>query len=418
MLLEENKSPLMFNRPRIADKRILEGALGLYQGLHVGANLPQFMTDFVRNLGMPFIVDPMVYIFTLRPKQLLDRKKGTLRPSINNMGNQYGSLCQQSAGKKAITPTDFLSDSKGLESITASVLRYQKSKFSGQLQIFNSYYDKYAFLDDGNPHPTGVASSPEVLVPPYFPFKKPGDQWYSITLECAKLVLSLKEQNDRIFPVILLDSGILKNSGEVNQIIDEFGSQRFDGFFPWINDFKEENEKLEKLKGLLRLVKGLASDNRLVFKLFGGYFSALLFAYGLKGFSCGLGYGSDKNVFKFDAGGGKTVPKFYIPKLHHSLELGDAERLLRAYPSLQCHCKVCRGVYANNMDDFTEMRQRGRCESHFLNIRRNELKEIGEKGFGRVFSEMENAIKEFDRELLVNVESLKLWCKALEGSTR
>lgn len=107
MLLDVSKRPLMFIRPRSADKIILEEALGLYQGLHVSATSPQFMTDFVRELGKPFIIDPMVYIFSLRPKQLLDKKKGTIKPSINTLGCQYGSLYQQSAGKRSIIPTDF-----------------------------------------------------------------------------------------------------------------------------------------------------------------------------------------------------------------------------------------------------------------------------------------------------------------------
>src|SRR4030042_4370790 len=419
LLFNTNERPLMFIRPRNSDKRILEEALGLFSGLHVNDTLPQFMTDFVRNLGKPFILDPMVYIFTLPPKQLLNKKKGTLRPSIDILGKHYGSLYQEAAGKCAITPTDLLADSGAIEAITKNVLKYQKIKFAGQLQLFNPYYNKYKLWDDGDCRPANVLSTlPEVLVPPYFLFKKPDDLWYRISIECAKTALSLRNQGDYIFPVLLIDSEILGDLNSIKHIVDDFGSKEFDGFFLWVNGFKEESEKPVRLGGLLQLIKGLSSDNKPVFKLFGSYFSALLFAYGLKGFSCGLGYGSDKNIFKFGASGGKTVPKYYIPRLHRSIQLGDAERLLKSYPSLRCNCKICGEVYGENIDKFTEMQKRGRCEAHFLNVRKNELKEIGERGLNRAFSEMEKTIKEFNRDLLVNTESLKQWCEVLNSTTR
>lgn len=418
-MLDIHERPLMLIRPRVIDKKTLEEGLGLFNGFHINASIPQFMTNFIRNMGKPFILDPMVYIFTIRPKQLLDKEKGTLRPSVHDLAGRYGALYQANAGKRAIAPKDIAAEAGGIESITRNVLEYQRNKFTGQMEFFNPYYDKYALWGDKDTLPTNILSLvPEVFVPPYFLFKNTSDAWYRLTIECAKYSLALKESNEYIFPTLLFDPEILGSQDSIKRILEELAPQKFDGFFLWANGFKEEDEKTDRLQGLLQLVQGLSAGRRPVFKLFGGYFSALLFAYGLKGFTCGLGYGSDKNIYKFGTGGGKKgmpFSKFYVPRLHRSIELGDAERLLRSYPDLRCSCRICNEVYGKNIDKFTEMQKLGRCESHFLNVRRSELKEIGANGVEKILPELKRTINEFNQNPLVKIESLKRWCEVLES---
>ena len=63
-----------------------------------------------------------------------------------------------------------------------------------------------------------------------------------------------------------------------------------------MNDFKEENASVKQLEGLIKLVAMLACSQKPVLKLYGGYFSALLWHGDLIGFSFGLGYGASRSV--------------------------------------------------------------------------------------------------------------------------
>lgn len=414
----DGQGPLILLRPQNKDKRVLQQADGLYHGLHVSASLPGFMTDFVRELGKPFIVDPATYIFMLRPKRVLDPKKGGTRPGVARLAEKYGSPFQDAVGKRSLTAADFPEGAAATDESVRRVLQYQKAKFSGQLTLaLDPYYEKYT-LDGAVPQPGAAPplNSPYFLVPPYFPFRRVGDPWYALSLRLADRALALKEEGDRIAPTLLLAGEVLEDQAQVAQIVSHYGGRSFDGTLLWVNDFREEWESKARLKGLVALVQGLAAKGRPVFKLFGGYFSVLLFAKGLSGFSCGLGYGSSKNAYAYGAGGGKSNPKFYVPRLHRSLELGDAERLLRAYPDLRCACKVCRNVYAADMNRFSEMVQSGRCQSHFLNARRAETKAFLADGLERCLRGIRPTIEAYKDNLLVDVKPLQVWSEVLSGA--
>lgn len=417
MLRSSSQHPVMLIRPRNTDKRVLEQALGHYYGLHVAAALPDFMTRFVRDLGKPVIIDPMAYVFALRPKQLLRPNNRTLRLSLKTLSAEYGPLIEAYAGTRALTPTDLLGDLNKLKTFTVKVLDYQRKKLHGQLSLINPYYDKYNLWETQEGERIEIAASvasPEVLIPPYFSFKEPGDGWYTTTLECAKEALSIREPGQPVFPTLLFTSDLLESTNLIDRIAGDFGQQGFDGFFIWLNDFKEDAEGINRIKGLVRLVKKLSQGGRPVYKLYGGYLSVLFFAYGLKGFSCGLGYGMSKNVYAFGTGGRQPSPKFYIPALHRSLELGDAERLLRAYPNLRCSCKICKTTYGEDINCFADMRSRGLCEAHFLNARRLELKDIAEKGINHCVGTLKETVAEFKSNLLVDVSALETWMRVIE----
>lgn len=414
----DSQGPLILLRPLNKDKRVLQQADGLYHGLHVPASLPTFMTDFVRELGKPFIVDPTTYIFMLRPKRVLDPKKGVTRPGVAELAEKYGWPFQDAVGRRALTGDDFPEGSSSTDEAVRRVLQHQKAKFSGQMLLpLDPYYAKYT-LDGARLQADAAPSlnSPSFLVPPYFPFRRVGDPWYALSLRLADRALALKEEGDRIAPIVLLAREVLGDHAQVAQILSDYGGRAFDGALVWVNDFHEEWEPKARLQGLMTLVQGLAGMGRPVFKLFGGYFSVLLFAKGLNGFSCGLGYGSSKNAYAYGGGGGKSNPKFYVQRLHRSLELGDAERLLRAYPDLRCACKICRNVYGTDMNKFPEMMKPGRCQSHFLNARRAETRTFLADGLEKCLRDMEPTIKAHKDNLLVDVKPLQVWSEVLSGA--
>jgi hypothetical protein len=323
--------------------------------------------------------------------------------------------------RRGLKPDDLLSDDRKRRAFVAKVLSYQRSFLSGQLELMNPYYAEYAAWaeEEGEkPSVANTTASPAVLVPPYFYFAKVGDDWYMSTLRCAQAALRARDGEEPVFPIVHFGPRLLTDEVALDRMAGDYGSGGFDGFFLWPNGFREERESWNKCRGLVRLVTLLADTGKPVFKLFGGFFSALLFDYGLKGFSCGLGYGMSKNAFARGGRGGKLQPQFYVPALHRSLALPDAERLLSAIPELRCGCKVCRGTYGKDMKEFRKMGAKGVCESHFLNARREELKSMARKGIPRMLRLMEHTAKSFSANELVDVGALYTWKRVLEEGGR
>ena len=300
--------------------------------------------------------------------------------------------------------------------IAQNVLDYQRSRFLGQPRLFNVYYDKYALWDDEEiPEPLASSMVPAVLIPPYFYFTRAGDPWYEVSLEFATKSLGLRQPGESVWPVLLIPPRSIANSDEIAIIMRDYGSGGFDGIFIWINNFSEERDhSIKKHEGLASLVSQLASAGKPVFKLFGGYFSALLYPLGLLGFSCGLGYGSSKNAFAYGRGGGPVQPNYYIPRLHRALPLNSAEELLRAYPSLRCSCGACVETFGTDMDRFGQMRKHGLCQSHFLNVRHQELKRISDHTPEELLAELEDTIPELSSDGALDVGHLDVWNRVLK----
>lgn len=415
MLTNLENKPSLFLRPRQTDRKVLESVntIGCYDGIHLGTNMPPFIVRLVNQLGKNAFNDPVTYLFALPAKKLIN-ENGKVKPSIKRLGEKYGPLISKIVGKRALRPDDILKSKKNIISFVKHVTDLQVEQFEGQQFLLNPYYDKYSKWASSEAVALNIPSNhvPNVVIPPYFFFTTHGDDWYQASIECAKSSLSLS--NKPIYPTLLFSRKLLLDELAIHRVIDDFTNLKVEGYFIWPNDFNEEDELKDSLIGLIKLVKGLSKTGRTVFKLYGSYFSLLLYAYGLKGFSCGLGYGISKNAFAYTSrGGGVFEPKYYIPRLHRSLELEDAERLLRAYPTLRCGCQICTSIYGNNMDGFMRMRENGHCELHFLKNRYSEINLLAKKGVAGALDTLRETLKEFEGNLIVNTYSLKNWLEVI-----
>jgi len=418
MLDSDARGPFIFLRLQLAEKKVLEAgaSLGVYHGLHVSALLPSSVDRLVRDLGKPFVLDPMSYLLALPRRRLLDETLEKLKPSIRALSERHAPRVREILTQRSLEPSDLIEPPSLVREIAQNVLDYQRTRFLGQPRLFNVYYDRYALWDDEEmPEPVPSSMAPAVVIPPYFYFKRAGDPWYELSLEFAEESLELRQAGESVWPVLLMPSRSLANSDEIASIVGDYGSGKFDGVFIWINNFSEEREhSVKKHEGLVSLVKQLATAGKPVFKLFGGYFSALLYPSGLLGFSCGLGYGSSKNAFAYGRGGGPFQPNYYIPRLHRAVPLNTAEELLRAYPSLRCSCKICVRTFGTNMDRFGQMRKHGLCQSHFLNARHQELKRVSEHRMEELMAELEDTTPEFSSSDMIDTGHLEVWKRVLK----
>lgn len=402
-------SPALLLRPMSQDRRLLKDAKEVFRGFHVSANLSGSLTAFVRESGKPTVVDPQTYLFTLRPERLFDRKTNRVKGSIATMAGHYGPPFRDAVGARSLTPMDF-ANAAAARTCVENVLSYQRAKFSGQMGLaFDATFDKYNLWG----REEASAAPPQVLLPPYFYIRGSSDPWLTTNLALARHALEARRKGEMIYPVLLFSTKILSDPAAIDAIARAYLAEAFDGILLWPNDFVEEKQPRDQLQGLVRMLSVFADAGRRVTKLYGGYLSALLVSRGLRGFSCGLGYGASKNAFAVGGGGGKPVPRFYIPRLHCSVRFDEAEQILRMNSSLRCRCPVCAHLYGAQMDRFTRMQEGGGSELHFLHARQAELQEIGRTGSAELSRELKATSSEFERSASVRASFLRDWSSLL-----
>ena len=272
MFEREPKQPLTFIKLGSSrEKDLLKTARKAYDGILVTASMIESygssVPSFIRGLGKPFIIDPMVYAFVQPITSIMAAKDGKIKRSLIEMSIKYGSIVQREIGKRPISWQDFQNNPRNIEELTKNVLNYQLER----LKLPPSFADYYSEFELLLPQ-----VEPEVLIPPYFYFKDSHDPWYSVSLEFAKQALSIKQQGWKIFPVILMSSQLLEKQQEIETVVGDYISDNYDGFFVWMNDFKEEDASVKQLQGLIKMVVMLASSRKPVLKLYSGILSSAL----------------------------------------------------------------------------------------------------------------------------------------------
>jgi hypothetical protein len=411
MFETEPKEPLTFIKlGSLREKDLLKTARQAYDGILVTASMIESfgssVPSFIRGLDKPFIIDPMVYAFVQPITHMMAAKDSKIKRSLIEISVRYGSIVQREIGKRPISCQDFQSNPGNVEELTKNVLNYQLERLK-RPPSFADYYSEFELLLP--------QVEPEVLIPPYFYFKDTQDPWYSVSLEFARQALNVKEQGWKIFPVILMPPQLLEKQQEIEAIVGDYISDNYDGFFIWVNDFKEEDASVKQLQGLIKLVTMLAGSRKPVLKLYGGYFSALLWHADLTGFSFGLGYGSSKNVFAYGGARGAPNPLYYMPELHRLLSLPKAEDLIRRYPGLMCNCPTCKTVIGVNPANLSRMKDSNRTAQHFLNVRLREIGDLSKANIASISTGLEKSVQNFDQKLLsgINIDNLRKWNRAL-----
>ena len=243
MLETKTKQPVTFIKlGSLGEKDLLKTAGQAYDGILVTASMIESFSSstssFIRGLDKPFIIDPMVYAFVQPITNIMAAKDGKIKKSLIEMSVKYGSIVEREIGKRPISWQDFQHNQGNVEELTKNVLSYQLERLK-RPPSFADYYSEFEFLLP--------QVEPEVLIPPYFYFKDTQDHWYSVSLDFAKQALNIKLQGWKIFPVILMHPQLLEKQQEIEALAGDYIPDNYDGFFIWVNDFKEDMASMCKL---------------------------------------------------------------------------------------------------------------------------------------------------------------------------
>lgn len=315
---------------------------GIIVPAHVIAYYELSFPEFLRQCELPFIVDPVTYVWNIDP-QCISNGNGDIKKSYERLAEKYSSSVGRLLGKHllrdvTISPDDF-------EAFVTGVLRFQllqSDKDSPSRVKSISLLKKRISLIQGTPSPTEEKKRvPYALIPPYFFFRKVTDSAYEKTVRAFQIAQANPVfANFKIFPCLCMDRSVLNDAVQIEQILTDF--QDCSGILLWINGFEETSASLPDLISLTTFIKTLSKGGKEIINLYGGYFSLLLKYAGLSKVSSGICYSSSRKVFSEASGGGLPV-RYYEPNLKVKIMRENMFRLYNDKSFLfNCQCPICK----------------------------------------------------------------------------
>lgn len=380
--MSENSKPLNLMRLGIhAEQKYFSQRKELYDTLVLNGNTVEYFSKGTASLligplkGVNYFIDPVTHTFGHNPSYLMNRKKTEVKKSISALAESYGLTSLDFLGRRALSPKDF-SKIDFMKEFTKRVIEFQKTKLLNALEEDLKYIEQ----------PDVTPFEPILYVAPYFYFNNFNfSEWLPINIaffETAKALFPTY----RLFSEIVIDRGILDNEDKLAQIGERYSSiDGCDGYLLWVSDFSEHEASKSQLVSFKNFINELSKTGKPIYNLYGGYYSILLYHFGLTGVCHGPGYGENRRVVP--VGGGIPRPKFYLNPIHQRLLHTEVQEVINqgAWASIDefhhevCNGDICRIVLDGDLRNFYRFgifEARQREDGSFYNVPLPETFEI------------------------------------------
>ena len=327
---------------------------------HQAAATSVFVTSLV---DTPHVIDPVTFIFQHSGAYLND--DGKLRASVRKLCDDYHPDLAEildTLGHNGLAPDD-LPDCDEL-CLNVRKVQLEKVATASSASGTSKYLKRYSRTS---------VTPPRAIIPPYFRFEDPRDQWYRFSLNCALATDGIVGTTVPVAPVILSTIDAL-TTGNVQRIVADYDA--FDQVFIWIDNYVETEVTSETIGKIRQFVKAFDEKGIRVETLYGGYLMMLSGFDGLSGVSHGVLYTQHKSFEAAPSSGG--VPeRYYIPAFRGFRSLSQTDLIIHKHPELMCNCSVCSDTLNGNPDkiilytDKPELLRR-----HFLTVRREEANKL------------------------------------------
>lgn len=409
------------------DGALLKKEGNTYDGLviagHVQALHPVWTGTLLRELSVPFFVDPESFIFAQDLGNI--ESDGERLKSYKALESLLGSKVQDIVQGRELQPSDFVTETKENEELinelVECVIKLQRTASeSGPVQTSLAEYSRILNED----FPAGTL--PEFIIPPYFYFRTIDDSWYKINLLLAKKTKE-KAEGLPVYIVLCMAKELLGDQQALSQVAEDVDD--YDGCLLWLSDFQERSEREANLTRLAWLVRYVASRGKPVINLYGGTFSAMLHVANLTGYSRGICTSEYRDV---DAQRGEGAPpsRYYIPEAHTKVVEANARRLYSSTDLKMCDCSICNQALSSITPSnarvdmvaqlFDTLKQQG-LRAHFMHAHKAEREQILSLKNSQQLKEWVSShlevLSRAGARPYVPLTHLEMWVKALDQFT-
>ena len=423
-----NSKPINFLRFGLQRKKdFLKDVKRAYDGLVLPANILLYQYKATPSLihmckDKLFFIDPMSYLFG-QPyeefKRLIDGRK-EFKPSFEKLMEAHGLSVEHFLEFNYNDLLKHLSIKSNLKTFVDNCLDFQANTVSENLKKYTKDLIEEENFD-------GEEYKPAFLIPPYFLYEED-----SITSKINLTILEYikeKKQTFEFYPMFFIRREDL-GSEFINDLLDKINSYEFPGYCLWVNNFRESSVvSSEEVSNIISLVSKLSKNSsKNVIMLYGGYFSLLLYHFGLTGICHGTLYSESRNIKdSVKKSSGPIQIRYYIKGLHDFFTINNAIDILGHYNDLMCQCLICKRLVKNNPNNIAYFsNEEAQAEMHFLFNRYQEKEEIASHNIENLAELLEftsNTYKKINKlvrivgegeKQIADISYLNFWQQALK----
>ena len=316
------------------DQRTVRKLQDSFTGLIVPGTVAAFQREgtggFVLTLSAtqastPYLIDPR---FPLFQKQLAEPKQSHIE--LASVLGDPSLVCRD----RDPEPRDFTPERVDL--IARSWVEFNR----GYPTAANAKFDKYA--DRLNePVIRQQAKSPQFVLAPYTMAIGSDDPWWEVSrMLYERTRHHLGDAGDCIRVLAATNpAGLLR-------LTRDLPDSRFSVWVSGLDELGSDPALLHDYAKGLQEVR----DDVQMFALYGGFFSVLLSAIGLRGSCHGIGFGESRAYPQLQRSG-PPPPRYYVPTLHRYVLPDLAYQLwLQDSTLVECTCRVCDGLPPVELD--------------------------------------------------------------------
>jgi hypothetical protein len=369
---------------------------------------------------IPYFIDPMTFMFQNKLGLLVKEGTKSFRPSIQKLCDCYQLDFSEAMESLSLEGLFDVVDFPNPSSLAQQVTHFQQSavgQSSGTSSV-TKYLERYS---------STKVTLPRIIVPPYFFFSHINNDWYKISLRCAKNALK-NAPKAPIAPVICCSTGCLDDTG-IAAIASDYNI--FDNIILWIDNFIQTDVSWEEIFSVRKLIKKLKEAGAdQIESLYGGYLLMLCRSDGLDAISQGILYTQNKTI-TMTPGSGGPPERYYIPAFREFRSMSQTDLILHKHPELLCDCPVCKKHLAGNPDNIILFRDNPELlRRHFLAVRRQEADRIDSNTIDDEVAELKDIHKKYNKSIsllpnpdafvsqskMSGLDYLLVWAKALKES--
>ena len=333
---------------------------------HILEGLKKRITNMLVKLKKPYIIDPHTYVFGADVEDIREKRW------FSKLMENYGLDLFIDPDTPNLSP-DLLIDrnnqpTDNLKELVENVVTYQRTKVQ-------EIYDEIIEFEEFETEKTETLTlKPKWIIPPYFFLEAGSEEWLTVNIHSIRLAIENRNNDEKIFAVIMVDREMLSYEEDINEIIDRYKIPGVDGYMIWPAYMDENSARRGELQYFQSFVTKLSNHKKPIYNMYGGLFSFLLKEKGMTGSSHSICYGEHKNPFT--TGGMAATIRFYQTYLHSKIPFARIDEIENALELEKCDCEYCDMIHdTDNVSEQMEL-----AGKHFLLNRIKELEEIDSNG--------------------------------------